>query len=252
MDFNEALGSANLPDEVKATLTKPEVAEVLKGVLSKMTEPLAAKNAEVLNELKSLKSTIGEVGGTEALKQLKAAKEKDLQDRLNGNDVETVKKTYQSQLDAETKTRKNLEKRMVETEVSRLVSNEIAKADGVPELLEHVVRGRIRAELGDDLSVRVKVLDVNGTPKLNSDGREASITDIIEELKGNSVYGRAFKAANVSGSGAKSSAAPAAANNPFRKETFNLTEGGKLLQSNPALARSMLLEAGKNPVDYGV
>jgi len=251
MDFNEALGSANLPDDVKATLSKPEVADVLKGVLSSMTDPLAAKNAEVLNELKTLKASINEVGGSDALKQLKQAREKDLQDRLNGNDVETVKKTYQTQLEGEIKTRKQLEKRMLDTEVSRLVSSEIAKADGVPELLEHIVRGRVKAELGDDFQVRVKVLDANGTQKLLADGKEASVSDIIAELKQNAVYGRAFKASGVNGTGAKPSS-NTAGSNPFRKETFNLTEGGKLIRDNPAIARAMLVEAGKNPTDYGL
>ena len=251
MDFNEALSAADLPDDLKATLTKPEVVSVLSGLVSKMTDPLAAKNAEILNELKTFKSAIGEVGGMDAIKQLKANKDKELTDKLNGNDVETIKKTYQSQLDNESKSRKNLEKRMVETEVARLVSSEIAKADGVPELLEHIVRGRVKAELSDDLQVRVKVLDANGTPRINADGQDASVADIIAELKGNQIYGRAFKSSGINGTGAKPTAT-AQGTNPFRAETFNLTEGGKLIQSNPAIARSMLIEAGKNPAAYGL
>lgn len=41
--------------------------------------------------------------------------------------------------------------------------------------------------------------------------------------------------------------------NPFSEgEHFNLTEAGKLVRSDPAKARALIVAAGKNPVDFGM
>jgi len=54
------------------------------------------------------------------------------------------------------------------------------------------------------------------------------------------------------GGGANPIGAGGGQKNPWKKETFNLTEQGKLLRENPALAKSMIVEAGKNPTIYGL
>jgi hypothetical protein len=59
--------------------------------------------------------------------------------------------------------------------------------------------------------------------------------------------GKAFVAApGNGGGGAHGNGKPGGPANPWAKESFNMTEQGKLLQSNPTLARSMAAEHGVN------
>ena len=50
-----------------------------------------------------------------------------------------------------------------------------------------------------------------------------------------------------------SEAAPAATgNNPFARESFNMTEAGRILKTDPAKARELVTAAGEDPSRYGL
>lgn len=78
---------------------------------------------------------------------------------------------------------------------------------------------------------------------LGEDGKVAGLTEQVEALKKDKAF--LFKGApnnpqyNPNGGGNNPPAA-----NPFKKETFNLTEQGKMLRDNPEQARAMAAEAG--------
>lgn len=78
---------------------------------------------------------------------------------------------------------------------------------------------------------------------LGEDGKVAGLTEQVEALKKEKAF--LFKGAlsnpqyNPNGG---SNQPPAS--NPFKKETFNLTEQGKMLRDNPEQARAMAAEAG--------
>lgn len=73
---------------------------------------------------------------------------------------------------------------------------------------------------------------------LMPDGREATIKDLVASLKQNEVFAMAFKARNVSGSGAVEGAA-AGTENPWAPGTRNITKQMELINSNPQLASKM-------------
>lgn len=78
---------------------------------------------------------------------------------------------------------------------------------------------------------------------LGEDGKVAGLTEQVEALKKDKAF--LFKGMpnnpqyNPNGGGNNPPAA-----NPFKKETFNLTEQGKMLRDNPEQARAMAAEAG--------
>lgn len=73
----------------------------------------------------------------------------------------------------------------------------------------------------------------------------------IAELKKTDGY--LFAAAPAGGGGANPPGGGGTGQkNPWKAETFNLTEQGRILRENPALARSLIVEAGKDPANYGL
>ena len=79
---------------------------------------------------------------------------------------------------------------------------------------------------------------------LGEDGKVTGLTEQVEALKKDKAF--LFKGAsgnnpqyNPNGGGNNPPAT-----NPFKKETFNLTEQGKMLRDNPEQARAMAAEAG--------
>lgn len=73
----------------------------------------------------------------------------------------------------------------------------IASAKGVPDLLlPHVQRF---TKVDDDFNV--VVVDAKGDPRVNGKGDPLSIADLIEEMKANEIFGRAFEGSGQSGSG---------------------------------------------------
>ncbi len=79
---------------------------------------------------------------------------------------------------------------------------------------------------------------------LGEDGKVTGLTEQVEALKKDKAF--LFKSApgsnpqyNPNGGGSNPPAT-----NPFKKETFNLTEQGKMLRENPEQARAMAAEAG--------
>jgi hypothetical protein len=91
-----------------------------------------------------------------------------------------------------------LEKSLIEAHATAA----IAAAKGVPELLlPHVMRQvKIVEENGNFV---VRVLDAQGQPRIaNVKGDPFTITNLVDEMKNNSIYGRAFEASGAGGSGA--------------------------------------------------
>lgn len=78
---------------------------------------------------------------------------------------------------------------------------------------------------------------------VSDDGTVAGLDEQINPLKQSKPF--LFKDGKPKGSGYE----PAGGNgenkvNPFKKETFNMTEQGRLFKENPALAKSLAQEAG--------
>ena len=91
-----------------------------------------------------------------------------------------------------------LEARLIDSEVLAALQ----AARGVPELLLPVLRNRL-AVLDDGAgNPAVRVLDDAGTPRRRDDGGFVTVADLVESLRADPVYGRAFEASGKGGSGA--------------------------------------------------
>lgn len=89
--------------------------------------------------------------------------------------------------------RKRLEKELVD----KTAVSAIAAAKGVPDLLlPHVQRF---TKVDDEFNV--VVVDASGTQRVNGKGEPLSIADLVEEMKANEIFGRAFDGSGQSGSG---------------------------------------------------
>ncbi|HEY6400417.1 MAG TPA: hypothetical protein VI479_03345, partial [Blastocatellia bacterium] len=129
------------------------------------------------------------------------AREKQLKEQLAA-DLQKRETHFQTELksrdDRIVKLQTSMEKSLIEAQSTTA----IAAAKGSPELLlPHVMRQvKIVEENGDFV---VRVLDAQGQPRIaNVKGDPFTIANLIDEMKGNQIYGRAFDASGAGGSGA--------------------------------------------------
>lgn len=73
----------------------------------------------------------------------------------------------------------------------------IAAAKGVPELLLPHVQRHVRV----DDEFNVQVVDAKGDPRVNGKGEPLTIAELVAEMRGSEVFGRAFEGSGHSGSG---------------------------------------------------
>jgi hypothetical protein len=226
---------AELPHEVKGLKSALEAERKAKADFEKSLKGFEGIDPEEARKLKVEAEKIE----SDKLKQKGdwETREKQLKDQLA---AELAKRDQHFQ--SELKTREArittlqgaLEKSLIEAQATAA----IAAAKGVPELLlPHVIRQvKIIEENGDFV---VRVLDAQGQPRIaNVKGDPFTIANLVEELKGNAVFGRAFEASGAGGSGANNGNKGSSgsktlhrtafdAMGPAEKTTF-LKEGGKV------------------------
>lgn len=88
---------------------------------------------------------------------------------------------------------------MIDSEAVRA----IAAAKGVPELLLPHVRNFVRV-VEEDGKFQVKVVDKDGDPRVGDKGEPMTIPQLVAEMRGSDIYGRAFDSSGASGGGAPS------------------------------------------------
>jgi hypothetical protein len=132
------------------------------------------------------------------------AREKQLKEQLAA-DLQKRETHFQTELksrdDRIVKLQGSLEKSLIEAQATAA----IAAAKGSPELLlPHVMRSvKVVEENGEFVA---RVLDAQGQPRIaNVKGDPFTVANLIEEMKANEVYGRAFDASGAGGSGATKS-----------------------------------------------
>ena len=88
--------------------------------------------------------------------------------------------------------------------------------------------------------------ETNGTPMVVVNGIEQPLDAHLQTLKSaGSGWDHHFAATAARGMGATASATSAGIRNPYKNESFNLTEALRLEAENPELARAMKAEAGR-------
>lgn len=98
-----------------------------------------------------------------------------------------------------------MQKSLYENLVSAKASEAISSAKGVPKLLMPFIQKYANVQDEDGKYV-VRILDDDGEVRFNNKGDYMTITDYVEELKQDEVFGMAFIANVKSGSGSKPNA----------------------------------------------
>lgn len=76
----------------------------------------------------------------------------------------------------------------------------IAAAKGVPDLLLPHVQKHVKV-VEENGEFKVVVTDVKGDPRVDGKGEPLSISDLVVEMRGSDIFGRAFEGTGSSGSG---------------------------------------------------
>lgn len=98
--------------------------------------------------------------------------------------------------DAAGKMRTSLERYLVDA----AATTAIAAAKGVPELLLPHVQRQVKV-LEEDGEFVARVVDAKGDLRVDGKGEPMTISALIEEMKKNEIYGRAFEGSGASGGG---------------------------------------------------
>ncbi|WP_303060305.1 phage scaffolding protein [Veillonella magna] len=206
MTLDELLAKLGIADEKKANATA-EINSFLKG----QYVPVARFN-EVSEEKKKLTETV-----TERDKQLTELQKA-------GGDTDALKEQINKLQEANKAASKKFEEDMkalkVDNAIRLAVSGDAQDVD--------IVAGLINRQ----------------TIVLGDDGKLTGLQEQLETLKKEKAF--LFKAKEEpksAGYTPKGGAGPAT-KNPFAKETFNLTEQGRLFRENPEQARQLAAEAG--------
>lgn len=193
-------------EEIKQFLTTDEgknlveASESVNGLRVKKDE-LLSKNVVLNNQLKDYAS----LGDIETLRALVEKSNKaDVKDENVQIDPKLSAQIEHltNELNSEKSKREQREKALVNSFATAEITSIIAKHKGVPELLNHVVSSRVDAALNNEGRIVLTVKNADGSPMFKN-GKEASLEDLISEIKSNQIYGRAFDAEAVQGSGSR-------------------------------------------------
>jgi len=83
------------------------------------------------------------------------------------------------------------------------VLTEAEKAGGIGKLLLPFVKDRVKVQYDEGGTPTVQVVDDNGKPRYDNDGKFMSVTDLLTEMKSDSGYAPLFKGNENSGGGAQ-------------------------------------------------
>ncbi len=188
---------------------------------------------------------------TDAEKEVKTFLDGDFVPKSRFNEVNESKKSLNDQLAERDKQLTTLKKSVGDNEelkkqIEELQSaNKQQKADFEAQAKALKIDTAIKLAIADSAQDTDIVAGLIDKAKLimGEDGKIAGLNEQVEALKKDK--GFLFKAAagkpNYQPNGGAGQ--PPAAN-PFKKESFNLTEQGKMLRENPEQARAMAAEAG--------
>lgn len=137
----------------------------------------------------------------------------------------------------------SLHKHIAQTEVVK----EIVDAKGKIKILRPHIDPYVKV-IEDNGEYVVRVTDDAGNVRTNSNGEHLSIKDFIQELKehpdfqGDGIFERDKKPGGSDSTGNRTSQVNS--DNPWAKDSFNLTKQGEIIRKDPALAAKLKAQAG--------
>lgn len=115
-----------------------------------------------------------------------------------------------------TKLRQRLEQQFVDTAAIAAITAE----KGLPELLMPAVRNSIKVTEGPNGILELQVVDTKGEPRVNGKGEPLTLAELVSEMRGSDIYGRAFEGSGASGSGSQPPGGKPPPGNITRKSEF--------------------------------
>jgi len=172
-------------------------------------------------------------------------------DRLATEKVEAYKSTAQAEIAALKAKSETREKSLLDQIRNLLLTSQaqamIAKHKGNATVLLPHVTSRARVREKDDGTFVVEVLDERGGVRIkDASGAAFSIEDLVVEMRGTKDFGVLFATDGTTGS-ESSRGTPGSISttkNPWKKDSFNLTEQMRLQRTDPARAKALMAEAG--------
>jgi hypothetical protein len=108
----------------------------------------------------------------------------------------------------------------------------IAAANGNTKLLLPLIRDHVKVEYEDGRAV-TRVVDSKGERRVNANGEDMSIADLVAEMRQSDDYAQAFKASGQSGSGAPANRTSGGAGGQVkRRSEMNFEEKAAFIQAN--------------------
>lgn len=217
-------------------------AEAIKGALHKERDERSSleKMLKSWNAIGKKPEEIAEI--------LKKADEEEQNRLKNAGKYDEMLKQVNAKHDAQiAELNKRIEQYREDKEVSLIdqaATRAIAEEKGSIKLLLPLIKLHTKLVNFDGRDV-VEILDANGSPRVNAQGNYMSIAEWVREMKKDPDLQSAFAASGNKGSGAPGGGTTGmSGNNPWKKETFNLTEQARIYQDDPERAISLAQAAG--------
>lgn len=216
-------------EKVKEFLQSDEGAEIV----DELKKPLLNKRDELLSENKTYKERLQKFENVdiEELQNISKEYQKLVKEsEKQGDDPETIealKQTFEEQLSEANSKYEDFVGRYINTLTDNKISNAINKHDGITELCKPFINKRVKTSLNDDQSLNIEILTEDGKP-MYVNGKEATLDDLVEDMKNHELYSHLFKAKNSSGIGTRVGKPSGGVITDYNDPNFNLTEAMKL------------------------
>jgi len=207
-------------------------------------------NISLNSELTALKAKVGDLDLDKAKVLMQKASDledeklmkKDQIDEIVTKRTKTMVEAHTKALETEKATNAALTKQLTDLLINKEVVQEATKH----KLLSTAVldiQGRAR-QVFTVKDGKVVALEADGrTPKYNKGGTaELDITEWVKELTAEAPH--LFEGSSGSGAPGSGSGGTPKVQNPWKKDTFNITEQMKMQRANPSLAARLKAEAG--------
>lgn len=184
-----------------------------KALIEEQKKPLISKRDELLevnSKIKEKYRVFDELGDVETLKNIlkehnetkEKIKQKEIEDSKKTGNFEALEKSLREELGKKEQSVELFKSKAIDARVNNELTSAITEAKGVTELLKPILANRVKGKFNDEGDIELEVFDDAGKP-LYINGEPAKVKDLIEALKANEVYGRAFEGTGSSGSGTR-------------------------------------------------
>lgn len=190
-------------ETMKAFLETDEGKALIAPIVEAEKQPLLTRRDELLAEKAKWKdkwTAYEELGDVETVRQL-VAKAKQAPEKVEADP--DLLDTLRTQLQEKDASLSQLKTNLVSTRVESELTDAIAKNKGIAELLKPALASRIKAGFDESGNINIEVYTRDGKKMYRPDESNATIADLVAELRNDEAFGRAFEGSGTTGSGTR-------------------------------------------------